>query len=93
MFIKDSFNKPGNEVKSFKYGDSEILIEEGEGFFLVLIGEGKDTTSVRREMMRTIKKIERRYGEALSKWFGNMETFEDVELEFANLLKMGEKQR
>lgn len=86
MFIEDSFHKSGKEAKSFEYGNSRILIEDGDGFFLAAIGEGEDTTFARSKMKRAIKRIERKYGDTIPTWLGDMEVFEEIEIEFADLL-------
>lgn len=87
MFIEDSFHKPNHEVKSFEYGDSKILMEEGEGFFLVAVGEGDDTGFVRREMRRTVRRIENRYGDSILKWSGSVDELGDIEGEFGDLIE------
>ncbi len=87
MFIEDSFHKPNREVKSFEYGDSKILMEEGEGFFLVAVGEGEDTGSMRREMRRTVRRIENRYGDSILKWSGSVDELGDIEGEFGDLIE------
>ncbi len=87
MFIDHSFDS--NEVgdKMFEYGNSKILIEEGDGFFLVVIGEGHDITQVKGRMMRTVKRIKRKYGDEIISWGGSTEVFSQIENELAGLLE------
>lgn len=89
MFIDDSFEKSGSEEKAFEHGDSKILIEEGNGVFLVAIGEGRGTSSVRKMMKRDLKGIERRFGHVIGSWNGDVDEFEGVETELAGLLDWG----
>jgi FixJ family two-component response regulator len=86
MFIKDSFRGEGSEVKSFEYGDYRIVLEDGEGFFLVVIGRGRGTGHLRDEMRRIIERIEASHGHAISSWQGDVEVFDDIETQLARLL-------
>lgn len=87
MFIDDSFNRIGENAKGFEHGDSRILIEEGNGFFLVVVGEGQNGSFTREGMRRAIKGIERRYGNVLSSWTGDIQAFAGIEKELAGLLE------
>ena len=93
MFINDTFLKHGNEVKSLMHGSSRILIEEGDGFFLVVVGEGKDTAFVRSAMRRCIKRMERRYGDAASAKPGKSDDHKEIEAELVDLLETQDPSR
>lgn len=89
MFIEDSFSRTGDSTKSFHYGDSRILIEEGSGFFLVVIGEGEGVSGVRDEMKQSVKKIDERFGNAIASWNGDVDIFKGIETEFHKLSEYG----
>ncbi|MEE9116435.1 MAG: hypothetical protein V3U09_06005, partial [Thermoplasmata archaeon] len=87
MFIDHSFDSYESEDKMFEYGNSKILIEEGDGFFLVVIGEGHDITQLKGRMKRTVKRIKRKYGDEIISWGGSTEVFSQIENELVDLLE------
>ncbi|MCK5292384.1 MAG: response regulator [Thermoplasmata archaeon] len=88
MFIDHSFDSNENDDKMFEYGNSKILIEEGEEFFLVVIGEGRDIMLIKERMKKTVKRVERNYGDEIASWRGGTEVFADIENELHELLEM-----
>lgn len=89
MFIDDSFDRTGEEAKGFEYGDSRILIEEGNGFFLVVVGVGEKSSVVREKMRRTVKGIEEKYGSLISSWKGDIDALVGIEAQLTELLEEG----
>lgn len=88
MFIDHSFDSNEGDGKMFEYGNSKILIEEGEEFFLVVIGEGRDIMLIKEKMKKTVKRVERSYGDEIASWRGNTEAFAEIENELDELLEM-----
>ncbi len=88
MFIDHSFDSDEGDGKMFEYGNSKILIEEGEDFFLVVIGEGRDIMLIKEKMKKTVKRVERNYGNEIASWRGGTEVFADIESELDELLEM-----
>ena len=58
-FIDDSFHSDG-ELKIIEHGSYKILAEEGNGFFLVVVGKGDLVEVARNEMKKTIANISQR---------------------------------
>lgn len=85
-FIKDSFH-PDGELRNIEHGSFKILIEEGNEFFLVVVGKGDITEPVRENMLRIVSRINDRYGEDIAHWKGDVDAFDGIEREFGVLTK------
>ena len=85
MFINDSFRINGG-LKEIDHGDYQILVEDGQNFFLAVIGKGEDIKPIREKMQRTINKIYNDYGTIINNWRGNMGDFDGIEKEFEELI-------
>ncbi len=86
-FLKDSFHID-EELRYIEHGSLKIIIEEGNKFFLVVIGKGDVVAPVKQDMERIVETINRRYGEAIAQWSGNMEAFSDIGREFEGLFRV-----
>jgi DNA-binding response OmpR family regulator len=90
IFIRDSFNQSDEELKTIEHGRFKILIEEGDDFFLVVIGTGGSISDARDRMRQIINNINKRYGATLKKWNGNMCISSQLIEEFNALKKVGQ---
>ena len=81
MFIEGSLNS-NTELRNIDYGQFKILIEQGNDFFLVVVGKGTDIEPVRESMCRVIEEINERYGETIADWSGDVEVFKGIESKF-----------
>ena len=86
QFINDSLSFK-NGLTNIEHGTSKILVEEGHGFFLAVVGEGDDVAPVKDKMKSTTERIARRYGEIIAEWRGDMQDFKDIEEEFTELIQ------
>lgn len=87
IFIKDSLHSDEN-LRFIEHGSLKILVEEGKGFFLVVVGKGDVIGPVKKDIGRIVETINRRYGEAISHWSGNEEVFNEIGREFDSLLQI-----
>ena len=85
MFINESFRIEGS-LKNIEQGDYNILIEEGMGYYFAIIGEGNDSSSIRKKMKRTVERIDHSFGMIISRWRGDMSEFDGIDKEFEDLL-------
>lgn len=81
MFFKVSL-RHDDELKTIDHGRYKILIEEGDAYFLVVIGQGEEMESIREKMRNITKNINERYGKYISDWSGNIDIFDGIEKEF-----------
>ena len=86
-FIKDSLHSE-EKLRFIEHGSLKILVEEGDGFFLVLVGKGDLIEPVKENMRRTVETLSEMYGEELSNWDGIINELKGVEKELNNLIKM-----
>jgi len=66
-------------LKEIKKGSFKLLVEDGNNFYLTIIGEGDDITKIRDEMNEAVETINDIYSVILSKWKGNMNKFDGLE--------------
>jgi hypothetical protein len=71
IFIEDSLHT-SNQLECINYGGFKILIENSNEFFLVLIGTGTITESVKGNMKWLVERIKQDYGDAISHWKGDV---------------------
>jgi hypothetical protein len=71
IFIEDSM-KSESQLECINFGGFKILIENGEDFFMVLIGTGVVTDSVKSNMRSFMGRIRDEYGEVISHWNGDV---------------------
>lgn len=86
--VRDSLGS-GNGLGGLEHGDFKVLIEEGEGYFLTVIGQGNDMKPVQEIMRKTVENITLRYSDAIAQFNGNSETIRDIESTFVALRNMG----
>jgi hypothetical protein len=82
-----------SELRDIDYGQFKILIEEGNEFFLVVVGKGDAVEPVRVRMSEIVDSISGKYGEVISHWSGDIEEFEGVEEEFEGLQRLFRQKR
>ncbi len=81
IYIEGSL-RSNSELRDIDYGQFKILIEQGNEFFLVVMGKGDAIEPVREDMGRVIEDINERYGEVIADWSGDVEAFDGIEKEF-----------
>lgn len=82
MFIRDSFRHNQEELRTIEHGRFKILIEEGNNFYVVVLGQGEDIISLRETMKNIVKSVNRNYGDMIAKWKGFDEELQGIEEEF-----------
>lgn len=71
IFIEDSLQSE-NQLECINYSGFKVLIENNRDFFLVLIGTGMVTDSVKVNMKMLADRIEHDYGSTISHWEGDV---------------------
>jgi hypothetical protein len=71
IFIEDSLQSD-NQLECINYGGFKILIENSKEFFVVLIGTGMISDSVKGNMKWLVERIKQDYGDAISHWKGDV---------------------
>lgn len=71
IFIEDSL-QTDNRLECINYGGFKILIENSQEFFVVLIGTGVISDSVKGNMKWLVERIKQDYGDAISHWKGDV---------------------
>ena len=89
IFIRDSFRQDGGELRAIELGRFKILVEEGDKFFLVVIGQGDGISNTREKVRDMTQKIHRNYGKMISNWDGTIDIFNGIKSEFEDLLGSG----
>lgn len=86
-FIKDSLRSE-EKLRFIEHGSLKILVEEGDGFYLVLIGKGDVIEPIKENMRRTVEILSEMYEDDISSWNGIIYELKGVEKELNNLIKM-----
>ena len=71
IFLEDSLQSE-NQLECINYSGFKILIENSQDFFLVLIGTGVITDSVKVNMKMLAERIKHDYGSTISHWEGDV---------------------
>ena len=71
IFIEDSLQS-SDQLECINYGGFKILIENSEEFFVVLIGTGVISDSVKGNMKWLVERIKLDYGDTISQWKGDV---------------------
>jgi hypothetical protein len=87
-FVKDSLACEGS-LGGLDYGERRIMIELGCHATLALVITGKETTTLREEMKRTLEKIQGLYAGVIEDWDGEVKHFKDVTKYLQPLILMG----
>jgi hypothetical protein len=77
-------------LKGLEHADMKVLIEEGEGYFLTVIGEGEDMEPVKTTMKKTMDLINHKYNGSLIQMGENAKEWNDIQKILNDLRKVGE---
>lgn len=88
--IKDSLGSE-NGLGGLEHTDFRVLIEEGDGYFLTVIGQGSEMKPVQEIMRKTVENINLRYSDAINQFDGTTEVFKGMESTFVRLKNMGKE--
>lgn len=86
FFINDALHS-NDGLRLIEHGNFKIMVEEGEGFFLVIVGKGDTIFSIKQDMKRIVKTINEKYQEEIRNWNGNVKEFDGIEKEFDHLFR------
>jgi len=89
-FVGDAFaDKSKSNLKRLDFGDSEIHLKRGKGFYLavVLSGVGEEPTDLEDKLDKTIAKIEAEFGTVLENWKGHYKDVRGIKDHLDELLK------
>jgi hypothetical protein len=78
-FVKEDEAKEEKGLHKLEFGDSNIMLEKGNHFFLALVFKGIENRAMVRKIKGAIDEIERRYGDILADWDGDMDAFEGAD--------------
>ena len=78
-------------LKGLEHADMKVLIEEGEGFFLTVIGQGEDMDPVKATMKKTMEIIDNKYDGHLTEMDENAEEWGDIRSILDSLRNIGKK--
>lgn len=84
-------NSSGAEkgLRGLEHADLKVLIEEGEGYFLTVIGQGDEMKPVKEMMRKTVEEIDQKYSNIITGSHGNDLELGDIETVFRNLIDIG----
>ena len=88
--VKNSMGKEGG-LKGLEHADMKVLIEEGEGYFLTVIGQGEDMEPVKATMKKTMKTIDNKYDGLLTEMEADAKEWGDIRSILDNLRNMGKE--
>ena len=86
IYIKKP-SHPYGQLRNIRYGGYKILVEGGKEFFLVVIGKGDMTDPVREDMKRIVGNLNKRNGEVISQWKGDVNALNEIGKEFNMLIE------
>ncbi len=86
-FIQDSFEADiADRIQTLQHGPLRILIMDGNGFTLVVIGEGEYSAPMVSRMDAVVEELDRRYENMLPTWSGEAATLVDVKSTLSQLI-------
>jgi hypothetical protein len=85
-FVKDEKSRDSKGLHKLEFGESNIMLEKGNHFFIALVFKGIENRAMFRKIKGAISEIERRYGDVLADWDGDMDSFEGADLIIQGLL-------
>jgi CheY-like chemotaxis protein len=83
--------KSEDGLRGLESTDFKVLIEEGEGYFLTVIGQGSDLKPIHETMRETVEVINHRYSNAINSYDGNPEIFKGIGSVFVHLKNIARK--
>jgi hypothetical protein len=78
-FVKEEEAKEEKGLHKLEFGDSNIMLEKGNHFFIALVFKGIENRAMFRKIKGAIDEIESRYGEILADWDGDMDAFKGAD--------------
>ena len=82
--VRNSLGSNGG-LGGLEHSDLKVLIEESDGYFLAVIGQGSDIKPVQKIMKKTVEDINQKYGDAIIHFNGNFEAIRNIESTFYGL--------
>jgi hypothetical protein len=71
MFIKDSFGGEGGDLRSFQFGDKQVLVERGRHFYFAAIYSGQPPAAATEGMKEFTADVEAHFAPVLEVWSGD----------------------
>ncbi len=100
IFIQDSFRTRSNaKLNQIRYGEQNIVIEHGDGFYLAIVISGDCSDPIHAKMCDIVGEIENKFAEQLKNWDGERSTRNgllgnlDRALETLFEVKLGEEKK
>jgi hypothetical protein len=78
-FVKEEEAKEEKGLHKLEFGESNIMLEKGNHFFIALVFKGVENRAMFRKIKRAIDEIEKRFGAILADWDGDMDVFEGAD--------------
>jgi hypothetical protein len=86
-FITDAFtDKTKFGLKRLDFGESEIHIKRGKGFYIAVVHSGEEPDDFEEKLDLAIENIEEKFGEVLDGWTGNQDQVKGIKDELDVLL-------
>jgi hypothetical protein len=97
-FVKGEDAKEEKGLHKLEFGESNIMLEKGDHFFMALVFKGVENKKMFSTIKAAINKIEDRYGDVLADWDGDMDAFKGADeiifgLLSPKLLKENQKEK
>ena len=87
-FVKDAFaDKSKFGLKRLDFGDSEIRLKRGKGFYIAVVFSGAEPANLEEKLDKTAADIEIEYGDILENWTGNRNQVRGIKDHLDDLLK------
>ncbi len=78
-FAKVSFAEGFDQLRGLELGDKRVVLERGDRLILAVVFAGREPAKLRAEMRAFAARLERRYGDLLDRWSGNMAEMRNLE--------------
>ena len=87
-FVKDAFGEKSKfGLKRLDFGDSEIRLKRGNGYFIAVVFTGTEPANLEANLDKTIVNLEDKYGNVLETWAGNRSQLRGIKDQLDDLLK------
>lgn len=86
-FVQDSFHVEDRDtIRSLVIGDVKLIIEHSRNAFIVIVFTGFESSELRIDCRKVLRRVETQYGKILRTWDGNTESVMDLNKLLAGLL-------
>jgi hypothetical protein len=84
-FARVSFAEGSDQLRRLELGDKTVVLERGRHLILAIVYQGREPAEIDAEMRAFLWRAERRFGDLLERWNGDVDQVEGLRAMTARL--------